>query len=36
VHALQQEVALLSSQPLLALSEAAELLASEMAVDFVG
>ncbi|KAI8469489.1 MAG: kinase-like domain-containing protein [Monoraphidium minutum] len=36
VHVLQQEVAMLSNQPLLALSEAVELLVQQMEVDFAG
>jgi hypothetical protein len=36
IYDLQQELALLSTEPLLALSEAAELLVERMGVDFAG
>lgn len=36
VHALQQDLAMLSTNPLLALSEAAEVLTDTMAADYVG
>ncbi|GBF90788.1 hypothetical protein Rsub_03089 [Raphidocelis subcapitata] len=36
IHELQQDLGLLSTQPLLALSEAAELLVARMGVDFAG